>query len=129
MTVNELIVLVGRMTDESLPSLQILDYINNAIAKINLEADANFPFITAGGIGLEYTALPEMYQRSLVADFASALVKYADSSVQEGDAFMSRFNTNMEKFRTTYIIPTDYASTNVAYTLNNYDDNPYQGGW
>jgi len=129
MITTELIKLVGNLTDESLPSATILNFINDAIAKINIEASAEFPFIPPADIGLSYIPLSETYQRTLLATFASAMVKYADASTVEGDTWMLKFEDNLQKFVSSYTIPTEYASTTVGYIENDFEDCPYRGGW
>ena len=103
MLVSDLIQLVMNHTDEVMPSLQILSYINDAIARINTRTSYDFGFITEGVLSSEYTDLPETYQRSLLATFASSRVKANDSSTSEAEYFLGEFEKNLLDFEKNYV--------------------------
>jgi len=125
MEIKTLINLVIYQTDEVLPYPQILEYINDAIAEINTQCPANFPFTEVDDY---YLAIPETYQRSLLATFASGRVKQNDASLEEANQWQSRFATNLNAFKSNYVIPEAYAPTDrIIY--NDFSDSPYTGGW
>lgn len=127
MTVSELIQLVMNHTDEVLPATQILDYINDAIARINTKTSYDFTFISSGELDSEYMDLSETYQRSLLATYASARVKANDSSTSEAEYFLAEFEKNLQDFERNYV--SDGAvKNNVGYVENTFEETYFTGG-
>lgn len=127
MTVAELIQLVMNHTDEVMPSLQILDFINDGIARINTRTSYEFAFILPSELDTEYTDLSETYQRSLLAPYASARVKANDSSTGEAEYFLTEFEKNLMDFEKNYV--SDGAvKTNVGYIENTFEETYFTGG-
>lgn len=128
MLVSDLIQTVMYQTDEVMPSLQILDYINDAIAKINSYTTYDLSFISSSELDSEYMDLPETFQRSLLAVYASARVKENDSSTAEAQHFLEEFYKNLIDFDTRHKIE-GVEKVNTGVFENSFDGNPYIGGW
>lgn len=128
MLISDLIQTVMNQTDEVMPSTQILDYLNDAIAKVNTRTSYELSFISPSEIDSEYMDLPETYQRSLLAVYASARVKENDSSITEAQHFLEDFYKNLIDFERLYVAD-DLEKLNVGYAENDWDTNPYIGGW
>ena len=128
MTIQELIQTVMNQTDEVMPVTQILDYINDAIAKVNTRTSYEFSFVSPSDLDSEYMDLPETYQRSLLAVYASARVKENDSSVGEAEHFLEEFYKNLIDFERLYV-PDGAEKLNKGYYENDWEANPFLGGW
>lgn len=116
MEIPALVEHINLATDEDFELLQVLKFCNDAIAKINVEASANFPMID---ISLkeklykneEYTALPETWIRMLIVPFAAGRIKENDSSQFEYQDWYAQFDMNLLKFTDNYDIPEEYQVT------------------
>lgn len=113
MDITALISHINLATDEDFELKQTLMFCNDAIAKINVEAKAKFPFID---LTLkekmynteEYTALPETWIRMLIVPFAAGRIKENDSSQFEYTDWYAQFDMNLSKFTDSYDIPEEY---------------------
>jgi len=100
-------------TDEDFDLMDVISWINDAVAKINVEVRANFPFVdTTLPEQLyameEYDALPDTWIRMLIVPFVAGRIKENDSSQFEYNDWYGQFDMNLEKFRTSYRIPLEY---------------------
>ena len=106
MEVNELINHINELSDEQETPSLILEFVNDAIAKVNVECDANFPFLRLDTTNI--TFLPEKWVRVLLVPFAVGRVKQRDSSEFEFSAAYSEFLANVVEFQAKYNIPDEY---------------------
>lgn len=115
-TVNELVTTVNDLSDETTPTAKIVTWLNNAIAKINTEAVANFPFLSVDRLD-ETPAFPDKWQYNLLIPFATARIKQMDSSQFEYNDLFAEFDRNLKSFISTYPIPEIYKDTETTGTL------------
>lgn len=116
MEVQRIISKINLNTDEDFEILQVIEFINDAIQKINVECGTIFPEIdTTLKEKLyefeEYTALPDKWINSLLIPFAAGRIKENDSSQFEYSDWYRQFDINLELFKTRYTIPTQYLDT------------------
>lgn len=127
MNIGSLTIAVNTQAEESFTTSQILGFTNDAIAKINVECDANFPNIDSNGT--EYTAFPDKWQRVLLIPFIIGRVKQVDSSQFEYNDSFAEFNNNLILFKSKYAIPDDYKETNTTTRLDDdFSYNPWNWG-
>lgn len=118
----ELMRLIGHInlaTDEDFEVMEVIGFINDAIAKINTECGAVFPFIdedlpTEDMYRLEdYDALPDSWIRTLIVPFAAGRIKENDSSQFEYVDWYGQFHASLDKFQDKYEIPLVYVDLNA----------------
>jgi hypothetical protein len=112
MKVNELVEHVNRLTDEDFDADMIVGFLNDAMAKINSECDANFPYLDITQNDAE-PVFPEKWQRLLLCTFAAGRVKENDSSQFEYQDFYAQYDSALLDFKGKYIIPEEYKDTSV----------------
>ena len=129
---------INRVTDEDMELADVLGFINDGIAKINVECGAIFPEIEEGLNSKvydqeEYTAIPDKWIRMLIVPFAAGRIKEYDSSQFEYIDWYRQFDLNLLRFKADHRIPDEYIDPN--YTSGRYEDdyslNPYNPmkGW
>lgn len=130
MEILKLINHVNLTTDEDFTLMQVIGFLNDGIAKINIECGANFPFVEDDlpeNIYKfeEYTALPDTWIRALLVPYASGRIKENDSSQFEYSDWYGQFEANLLKFKSNYQIPLVYVDLDAIenraeedYTLN-----------
>jgi hypothetical protein len=104
---------INLATDEDFELMTVLKFCNDAIAKINVEAKAQFPFID---LSLkeklykteEYVAIPETWIRMLIVPFAAGRIKENDSSQFEYQDWYAQFDLNLRRFTDDFDIPEEY---------------------
>ena len=106
MNIDELIAQINLASDEDFEDEQVIAFVNDAIARINVEADANFPNILTGDE--EYTAFPDKWQRSLFVPFGAGRIKENDSSQFEYNDWYAQFDRILGAFIEKYEIPEEY---------------------
>lgn len=116
MELTRLVAHINSVTDEDFDFMQVIGFINDAVAKINSEAGAKFPFIDeTDGLELleqdEWTALSETWIRQLIVPYAAGRIKENDSSQFEYTDWYAQFEMNLAKFITKYSIPVQYQDT------------------
>lgn len=112
-TVKEWVTKVNNLSDETTSTDIVVDWLNNAIAKVNAEAVANFPFLTATNLD-DTPAFPEKWQYLLLLPYATARIKQMDSSQFEYGDLFAEFNRNLSSFISSYAIPEEYKDTAAA---------------
>lgn len=118
---------INLVTDESFSSSQVNGFINDAIAQINIYCKSNFPYIADGDI--EYTVIPEKWQRQLFVPYAAGRIKQNDSSQFEYSDWYAQFQVNMAEFEVSHVIPDEYLDlTDVQGPLQT-DFSFDGGGW
>lgn len=109
MNIGSLVTTTNTQAEESFTTTQILGFSNDAIARINIECNANFPYLDS--TGAEYTAFPEKWQRTLLVPFIVGRMKQVDASQFEYSQSFSEFGNSLNLFKTKYTIPDTYKDT------------------
>jgi hypothetical protein len=91
MKLGDLVTAANNLADENFSSTQIVQFANDAIAKINILCGANFPFMSAEDLS-DYQVFPDKWQRALFVPFVVGRMKAVDSSQFE-------YNTNYGEFQ------------------------------
>jgi hypothetical protein len=99
------------LADEEYETPEVTAFLNDAIAKINVETKSNFPFFTITDSSTEYAGFPENWQRVLLIPFLVARMKQKESSQFEYRDAYAEFNDNLMKFKTDYNIPEEFKNT------------------
>lgn len=121
MKVSELIKSVNDLADDILPDAEVVNYLNDGIAKINTESGANFPFLDVITPDQE-PVIPEKWQRLLLVPYATAKVKQKDSSQFEYSDLYAQFADNMSEFKSKYTVPISYKElVEQTITVNGSD--------
>lgn len=107
MNIGQLTKIANNLADEDFSSQQIEFFVNDCISKINIEAGANFPFMSVNDSN-DYEGFPEKWQRALFIPFVVGRMKAVDSSQFEYNDNYSEFSANLLQFKTKYKIPTKY---------------------
>lgn len=126
MRIDTLIDSINLDTDENFDDADVILFINDAIARINTECQANFPFISE--TDEEYTALPDKWIMMLFKPFASAKIKQNDSSQFEYQDFYSIFDNNLNRFKQFYSIPQEYLDEEAISKVGfiDFSQSPYR---
>lgn len=135
MELRKLVAHANLVSDEDFDFVQVIEFINDAIDKINIECGAKFPTIDSefDTPEDEYTAIPDTWQRMLLVPFTAGRIKENDSSQFEYTDWYAQFDLNLDKFKSKYDIPEKYLETNLK--TGRYEDNllnnPYSPtrGW
>ncbi|MBU8770331.1 hypothetical protein [Cytobacillus oceanisediminis] len=107
MDLNQIIEAVNALSDENSPPKQITTWVNDAIARINIELGANFPFMDLAK-ATESPAFPEKYHYTVLLPFATARIKQVDSSQFEYSDLFMEFEANLTKMKSTYTVPDEF---------------------
>lgn len=107
MELNQLINEINELADEQENPSAVVNFINGAIAKINIDCGANFPSMSLEK-GTDEPVFPEKWQRSLLIPFAVGRIKQIDSSQFEYSDSYSEFLVNLMEFKAKYTIPDEY---------------------
>ena len=126
-TLDQLIRSVNTVTEESNSVSDLVDYFNDAIAQINVEAGANYPFYD-GTVTSYVHPLPDNWKRLLLIPFVVGRVKQQDSSQFEYTDSYSQFVDNLNAFITRYTLPDAYKATDQS-TVNDLDVNESPWAW
>ena len=110
---------INLVSDEDFETMQLIGFVNDAIAKINIEIGTIFPEIDDTlpeqmYAMEEYTAFPDKWIRALLVPFAAGRIKENDSSQFEYVDWYRQFDFNLEKFRTSYQVPPEYMDPDAA---------------
>lgn len=111
MNIGSITATANIMAEESFSSSQVVEFVNDAIAKINITCSANFPFMSTEN-SEEYTGFPEKWQRSLFIPFVVGRMKQVDSSQFEYSDNYGEFTNNLLVFNLKYTIPDEYKDAN-----------------
>lgn len=114
---------INLAADEDFEFAQVLAFVNDAIAKINIECGAKFPYIDLEFDQPldEYPALNDTWQRALFVPYAVGRIKENDSSQFEYTDWYAQFDLNMDKFQSKYPIPEEYLEGNTK--AGRYEEN------
>ena len=129
---------INLVSDEDFETMQLIGFVNDGIAKINIEIGTVFPEIDdtlpeAMYAQEEYTAIPDKWIRALLVPFAAGRIKENDSSQFEYIDWYRQFDINLERFRTSHKVPAEYLdpNTNTGYEQEDFSENVYNHmrGW
>lgn len=105
---------INLVTDEDFELLEVLGFINDAIARINVKMGAIFPFVEDDLPNEDmyrfedYDAFPDHWQRMLFVPFAAGRIKENDSSQFEYTDWYAQFEYNLDQFYDKYEVPEIY---------------------
>lgn len=130
LTLERLIAEANNLADDMLTNDEVQGFVNDAIAAINIEMPANFPFLYA----LEdMPVFPEKWQRMLIIPFVKGRIKEKDSSQFEWEVAYEQFFVNLEEFKTKYEVPEEYQDNDSKRNFSEksiVENVPYiWGGW
>lgn len=115
------------LAEESFASAQVIEFVNDCIARINIECSANFPYFSSTGAE-EYLGLPEKWQRTLFIPFVVGRMKQVDSSQFEYNDNYSEFAAAIMTFKAKYNIPDEFKDTTEQLSFApDYSNHPW--GW
>lgn len=130
MNLAQLIVSVNSLADDLIPDDEVQEFINDAIAAINIETKAKFPSLEGMDDMPEF---PEKWQRMLIVPYAKARIKEKDSSQFEWEIGYEQFFENIMQFKKQYDIPEEFKDETVKGNMSSgsiLDNKPYLwGGW
>lgn len=127
MNLGQLTVAVNNLADEDFSSSQLIHFVNDAISKLNIETNANFPFIAEGDTE-EYPGFPEKWQRALLIPFVVGRVKAVDASQFEYNDNYSEFLNNLGLFKVKFPVPEHYKDLNEPTSFT-HDFTPNLWRW
>jgi hypothetical protein len=102
------------LADEDFSSSQIVEFANGAIARINIEREANFPLFDINQSDVEYQGFPEKWQRTLLIPFVVGRMKAVDASQFEYTDMYNEFAANLSLFKMKFPVPEVYKDVNEA---------------
>ena len=130
LTLEQIIKEANNLADDMLTDEEVRGFVNDAISAINIEVNADFPFLHEDE---DIPVFPEKWQRMLIIPFVKARIKEKDSSQFEWEAGYEQFFANLAEFKTKYEVPEEYqdieslGAVSKQSILNNV---PYiWGGW
>lgn len=127
MKLGDIAAAANLVADEDYSTSQVVQFVNDAIAKINILCSANFPFMSSTDSN-NYGGFPEKWQRTLFVPFVVGRMKTVDGSQFEYSDNYGEFNTALELFKTKYQIPDMYKDANdVKRFDDDFSSNPW--GW
>lgn len=87
MTLNEIVAIANDFTDENFAITVVVNFINEAISKVNTAVDATLPMFDKAAPDAAYTALSESYCRILLVPYAAYGIKMNDGSLNEAGKY------------------------------------------
>lgn len=130
MKLSKLIELGNNLADDQIPVETVQEYVNDAIAAINIEVGAEFPSLDTMD---DEPVIPEKWQRMLIVPYVKARIKEQDSSQFEWEVGYEQFFENMLLFKKHYTIPEAYKDSDSKSGISKktiVDNKPYMwGGW
>jgi len=120
MNVLDTVIAINELSDEQEDNAIVLNFINDALARINIECDANYPSVDIEG---EFE-LPEKWIRTLIIPFGVGRVKQRDSSQFEYSDAYREFLENLDEFKMKYEIPEEFMDESAH--LDGYESDIYK---
>jgi hypothetical protein len=128
MNIGSLTKSVNNLADEDFSSSQVVEFVNDAIARINIECQANFPIMAVENTS-EYAGFPEKWQRTLFIPFVVGRMKAVDASQFEYNDNYSEFISNLAQFKVKFPVPDEYKDTNESVSFEpDYTGNAWSWG-
>lgn len=139
MNINEVINSANNVADENEIADVAVDFVNDAIAKINAKCGSVFPFFRVEDIDVEIP-IPETWVRTLIVPFVAGRIKTKDSSQFEYTDLYNEFMVGIEDFMARYKIPEAFIDRSgmtldpitgqwVSPTSDVYTNNPFGTYW
>lgn len=128
MILSDFVTHVNDVSDESESIQTVTRFVNDAIAKINAECKANYPFMSPSDAAIEF-ALPDTWVYTILVPFTAGRIKTKDSSQFEYTDLYSEAMEGLINFKANYIIPDEYKdpASNSMYSSDIYTSRPF--GW
>ena len=98
---------VNILGDDNVSIQNVTSWVNDAIAAINAELGANFPFIDPSQ-GEGSFVFDEKWVRTCVIPYATARLKQMDSSTQESSRLYQQFNDGLALMKFSYEVPEQF---------------------
>jgi hypothetical protein len=127
MNIGSLTNTVNNLADEDFSSNQVVEFVNDAIAKINITCSANFPYMSVENTE-EYLGFPEKWQRTLFIPFVVGRMKAVDSSQFEYSDSYNEFTSNLMVFNLKFPVPEEYKDPNEPESYA-FDPTGNYWGW
>lgn len=131
MNIIDLVNEVNSLSDENEEVIDVVSWINDAIAYINVELGAKFPYFSVSDTEAE-PPFPETWQRLLLIPFCVGRTKQKDSSQFEYTDAYGEFFENLLKMKSQYTVPDEYKDSEIKGRVSGslVDNVPYiYGGW
>ena len=126
----QLIAAVNTLSDEQEPAANVLEYLNDAMARINIRLKANLPYLTL--VEGDQPIFDEKWQRALLIPFGVGRIKQQDSSQFEYSDAYQEFEINLADMAVQYAIPEIYKDE-APYSSDSmpglYENAPYGWNW
>lgn len=129
MTLEQLTEIANNYADEQFDEGLVMDYVNEAISKINIGLDVTLPFFTEETT--TYDAIDESWQRALFVPYIVYSIKLNDGSMNEASyAYGQRFEPAMrelkrsrsfdipKKYRLRWVPATSYEYASAGHTYD-----------
>lgn len=110
MNLGSLTTATNSLAEESFSSSQVVEFVNDCIAQVNIACSANFPYFSSAS-SEEYEGFPEKWQRTLFIPFVVGRMKQVDASQFEYTDSYSEFTSALMTFKTKFTIPDEYKDT------------------
>ena len=127
MKASELIARINDLADETESPNNVLGYINDAIAKINIELNSGFPSLDLAND--TSPAFPEQWQHALIIPFSVGRIKQKDSSQFEYTDAYAQFLVDLMELKTKYVVPDRYKLLSPGIELTLPDSSKYEVEW
>lgn len=130
MNLRQIIDHANNLSDDMLPDDEVIGFVNDAIAAINIEVNADFPYLYDME---DAPVFPEKWQRMLIIPYVKARIKEKDSSKFEWEIGYEQFFANLADFKNKYDIPEEYKDGTSIESVSDrslVDNVPFiWGGW
>lgn len=127
MNLGQLITHVNTLSDEDFEPNIVVEFLNDAVAKVNAECDAEFPFFTITSSDVEYPGFSETWQRLLLVPYAVGRSKQKESSQFEYSDAYNQFYADLVEFKTRYPIPEQYKNQSASGVYDmDFSNSPYR---
>lgn len=129
MLASKLVERVNILADEQEPEANIIEYMNDAIARMNIRLKANLPYLEGPD---SEPIFPEKWQRTLLIPFALGRIKQQDASQFEYTDAYGEFEATLSDMSVQYVVPEEYSD--VALDTGEgipimYENRPYGWSW
>lgn len=115
----------NHVTDENYAFSDLIGFVNDGIAEINTELNANFPYATTEDVDIVF---PENWQRIVLVPYVGAKIKQKDSSQFEYMDLYNQFQQGLNTMKSKYTVPDEYKSSDLNESFApDFTGNPY--GW
>lgn len=128
MNLSEIIAHSNAISDETIPIQTATGFLNDAVAKINIECKTKFPYFNVNDPNTEYAGFTEEWQRGLLIPFVVGRIKQVDSSQFEYSDAFREFELNLISFRSNYVVPDEYKSVAQGAHFDDFTGNYWRWG-